>query len=231
MKYFLLVLTFLLMSCENNGTKVLTQEQKVITSSQEFAGKQIETPNVPRDGEMDKSLEVEETTSEGNCIAFDDFSGDSEYQWGVVNDWVMWGKSRGFLSYEDEKMIFSGTIVTRWWGFSSLRGRLGSGVLSDYSSVKLKAKSDGREYRITFRDDRWGNISHRTIIPFQDSGEFEDIEIAFTDLVPASFGRAVDVEPFKKESAREMGVILSDGVDWEFRLEIEEVRFCKQGVI
>lgn len=161
------------------------------------------------------------------CIVFDDFTDSPDFRWGIVNDGVMWGRSAGTGIIQDNTLVFSGTIVTRWGGFSSLRWNLESWILSGYNSVKLRAKSDGREYRITFRDSRWGNISHRAIIPFETVWEFEEIEIPFSNLVPAYFGRNVDTDRFDKDSAREIGVILSDGVDGDFRLEIDEVKFCR----
>jgi hypothetical protein len=45
---------------------------------------------------------------------------------------------------------------------------------------------------------------------FQTSEEFEEITIPFSDLQPAYFGRIVNSDPFDKESAREIGIILSD---------------------
>jgi len=168
---------------------------------------------------------IEEEIDE--CYLFEDFTDVEDYRWGIVNDGVMWGKSQGNLKIENGILRFSWAIVTRWGGFSSLRWNLNSWTLSEYNSVKLRAKSDGREYRITFRDSQWGNISHRAIIPFQTPWEFEEIIIPFSDLEPAYFGRIVKAEPFDKESAREIGIILSDWVDWDFKLVISEVRFCR----
>jgi len=145
-----------------------------------------------------KELRVEESPLFQSSKMLNCCFGTPNNRWGIVNDWVMWGKSRWTAEIVDDKLVFSGEIVTLWGGFSSLRGTLESGLLSEYSSVQLRAKSDGREYRITLRDNQWGNIS-----------------------------RSVKADPFNKESAREMGVILSDWVDGEFKLEIDEVRFCR----
>jgi len=175
---------------------------------------------------LDTSLTPETMKPQQSCILFDDFSDPSDTRWGVVNDWVMWGRSQGSTKLVDDTLVFAWTIVTRWGGFSSLRAGLESWILSKYNSVKLRAKSDGREYRITFRDAQWGNISHRAVLDFQSPWEFEELTINFSDLQPAYFGRSVKADPFEKESAREIGVILSDGVDWEFELVIDEVRFC-----
>lgn len=176
---------------------------------------------------IEEELLASETENEDKCYLFEDFIDVQEYRWGIINDGVMGGKSQGSASIIDNTLVFSWKIVTQWGGFSSLRWSLESGVLSDYSLVKFRAKSDGREYRVTFRDSRWGNISHRAIIPFQNPWEFEEVTIPFTDLEPAYFGRTVKADPFDKESAREIGIILSDGVDGGFELVIDEVRFCR----
>lgn len=167
------------------------------------------------------------SSQDDTCIMFEDFIQIVDYTWWIVNDGVMWGKSLWKADIVDDTLVFSWEIVTRWGWFSSLRGRLEIGDLSEYNSVKFRAQSDGREYRVTFRDNRWGNISHRAIIPFQTPWEIEEVTVSFTDLEPAYFGRRVDTDPFNKDAAREIGIILSDGVDWDFRLIIDEVRFCK----
>jgi hypothetical protein len=148
-------------------------------------------------------------------------------RWGIVNDGVMWGRSLWNGDIQNNVLVFSGTIVTRWGGFSSLRWFLESWILTEYSSVQLRAKSDGREYRVTFRDNNRRGISHRAIIDFKNPWEFEEIIINFEDLEPAYFGRIVNAAAINKETAREIGVILSDWVDGAFQLEIDEVKFCK----
>ncbi len=217
MKYIFLLLVLLLTSCAGDISSVKSEEifeQEIVVSSWAIIPEQI------------MNTDTENTPLSDDCLVFDNFSESSDYKWGIVNDGVMWGKSQWTSSIADEKLIFSWTIVTRWGGFSSLRAWLELWIITDYNSVKLRAKSDWREYRITLRDNQWGNISHRLIIPFVTPGEFEEISINFTDLEPAYFGRIVKADPFEKESARGIWVILSDWVDWEFSLEIDEVKFC-----
>jgi len=173
------------------------------------------------------TIEIKNPEPDDNCFLFDDFSDSPEFRWGIVNDGVMGGKSQGRANIVDNTLVFSGEIVTLGGGFSSLRWNLESWSLSEYSSVKIRAKSDWREYRITFRDSRWGRISHRAVLSFETPWEFEEITIPFTYLEPAYFGRIVKADPFEKESAREIGIILSDWVDGAFELVIDEVRFCR----
>ena len=230
MKYFLLVSSFFFLIACSQSAQVPVIEEDVEKSSKltlEEPEEWILAEESTQKRESSSESDLTEAIPKENCLVFEDFTEVSQYRWGIVNDWVMWGKSRGFLSYEDESMIFSGMIVTRWWGFSSLRGALSPWVLSDYSSVKLRAKSDGREYKMTFRDSNNQSISHQAVIPFQNPWEFEEVTILFDTLDPSYFGRPTKVAAFNKDLAQQIGVILSDGVDWEFRLEIEEVRFCK----
>lgn len=219
MKQILILSLLIFVSCTNNIAtveleEIPLQEVRSLTWTLEIQKEPMiaQENNIPPQDE---------------CILFDDFTNSPDFRWGIVNDGVMWGKSKWNLAIEDEKLIFSWTIVTRWGGFSSLRGWLKKWILSEYNSVKLRAKSDGREYRITFRDNNRRGISHRAVILFQTPWEFEEITINFDDLQPAYFGRIVNATSFNKQSAREIGVMLSDWVDGAFSLEIDEVRFCK----
>ena len=227
MKYFLLLLTIFLMSCANTNITSKSQVTEKQSPSEAITIEQIDTSNEEASIQVETQIAEEENVWNQNCVVFDDFSKVSDYSWGIVNDGVMWGKSQWFLNIENNTLVFSGTIVTRGWGFSSLRGWLNQWVLSEYNTIKLRAKSDNREYKVTFRDSNNPRISHQAVIPFQTPWEFEEVTIPFTALEPSYFGRTVNTDAFDKDTAQQMGVILSDWVDWEFRLEIEEVRFCR----
>jgi len=221
MKY-IIFLAFIVISAGCSNT-IFRDMPEAVNSQQEISN----TWNTLSGTTMNDEIQAIEET-EDEYYLFEDFTEVEEFKWGIVNDGVMWGKSQGRAEIVDDTLVFSGEIITRWGGFSSLRGRIDFWELSEYSSVKLRAKSDGREYRITFRDNQWGNISHRAVLDFKTPWEFEEITIPFSDLQPAYFGRNVKADPFEKESAREIGVILSDWVDWAFELVIDEVRFCKK---
>ncbi len=229
MKYLILISSFFLIACSDPDEAPVLEEHTEKSSNLALEESEEQTTAEESTQKLESSSEPDltEATPKENCLVFEDFSNNLDYRWGIVNDWVMWGKSQWFLSYENESMIFSGTIITRWWGFSSFRGGLSPWVLSDYNSVKLRAKSDGREYKMTFRDSNNLSVSHQAVIPLQNSWEFEEVEIPFLVLQPSYFGRSVNVAAFNKDLAQQIGIILSDWVDWEFQLEIEEVRFCR----
>lgn len=74
--------------------------------------------------------------------------------------------------------------------------------------------------------DRRG-ISHQSCIPFSAMGSWEDVTVNIEDLEPTFFGRRVSGRPLDILSAREIGIILSDGVDGAFSLEIDSIRLCQ----
>ena len=159
-----------------------------------------------------------------------DFDCDEANQrWLVVNDNVMGGRSHGGLSFDAGILIFKGEIDTHGGGFSSLRLPLEPEALSPYDRIELRARPDGRAYMVTFDDgpssgDR--RVSHRAPIEFPAPGEWQIISISFDKLSAAIFGRPIDDLPFQKNLANRMGLMISDGVDGPFRLEIDWIDLC-----
>ena len=154
-----------------------------------------------------------------------DFECDEANQrWLVVNDDVMGGRSHGGLSFDAGILIFEGEIDTDGGGFSSLRLPLEPLALSSYDRIELRARPDDRAYMVTFDDgpssgDR--RVSHRAPIDFPAPGEWQIISVSFDKLSPAILGRPIDDLPFQKDLANRMGLLISDGIDGPFRLEID----------
>lgn len=159
-----------------------------------------------------------------------DFDSDEANQrWSVVNDEVMGGRSLGRLSFEDRILIFEGVIDTDGGGFSSLRLPLEPGTLSPYDRIELRARPDDRSYMVLFDDDlASGNrrVSHRAPLEFPAPAEWQTISVSFDEMSPAIFGRPIEGLPFRKHLATRMGLLISDGVDGPFRLEVDWVDLC-----
>ena len=223
-KIYIIWILLLLMSCNTQESSVgLTSETQipqdtVISETEEDIIETIKTETM-------KNENKEETIQE--CLVFDDFTNTDKNNWIIVNDGVMWWKS--IWNYDIQENIFnlSGTINTNGGGFSSVRAWLAAWILSEYNSIKLTVKPDGRNYQITFRDNNRRWISHRAILPFSRTWDFEEIDIQINDLEPVFFGRRVDAAAFKKENAREIWFIISDGIDWGFSLKVDSISFCK----
>lgn len=156
-------------------------------------------------------------------------SGDSNKQWTVVNDNVMGGRSLGDLSFDDGILIFEGEINTDGGGFASLRLPLEPNALEGRDRIEFRARPDDRSYVVTFDDNlnsRDRRVSHRAPIEFGRTGEWQTVSVSFDALFPALFGQPIDDLPFRKDLATRMGLMISDGVDGPFRLEVDWIDFC-----
>ena len=149
--------------------------------------------------------------------------------WKAVNDGVMGGRSSGAPSFENGYMVFEGNINTNGGGFSSIRTKMKPESLSNSSSLVLKVKSDGRAYKVTFRTNayyRFRPISFQALIPQTKIGEWESVNVPFERLDASIFGRSVYGAKFDKSEVTELGIILADGEDGPFRLEVKEIQGC-----
>ena len=160
------------------------------------------------------------------CLVFDDFTGNQTVGWQRVNDSVMGGRSLGNLDFQDQTMILSGSVNLNGGGFTSVRAPLPTGSLSPFDSVVITAKTDGRGYQLTFRDNNFGRLSHRLGLDLSSSPEWQTVTIKLADLEPAFFGQAVQAKGFDKNQAGEIGIILNDGQGGDYRLEVKEIKFC-----
>ena len=162
------------------------------------------------------------------CLVYESFEDANAPKWYVVNDNVMGGRSLGSFKIEKGILTLFGSTNTNGGGFASIRSPLPENILNEYDSVKLRILADNRSYDLTFRDNNRRGISQRQTIVIEQSNDWQTVEINFEDLQPAFFGRTVSAGPFNKSQAQEIGIIINDGLDGEFQLQIDEVEFCKK---
>lgn len=158
-----------------------------------------------------------------------DFKTSSKPNWRPVNDGVMGGLSSGGPKFENDHMIFSGIINTNGGGFSSVRAPVQQGDLKTAGGLRLKVKSDGRAYKITFRTDArygWRQISFQAPLPVTLNGEWAEVSVSFDDLRASVFGRPIRGAEFNKNKVEEIGIILADGRDGPFSLTVDWIKGC-----
>lgn len=149
--------------------------------------------------------------------------------WRAVNDGVMGGLSSGSPYFQDGIMIFRGVINTNGGGFSSVRSPVEEGALKEADGVKVRLRSDGRAYKLTFRSDavwRGRRISFQAPLPTTTAGEWAEVVVPFSALRGSLFGRPVSGAKFNKEAVTELGFILADGQDGPFRLDVDWIASC-----
>lgn len=175
---------------------------------------------------------VPPTTSEpaSQCSVITNFElSGSNAGWVVVNDNVMGGRSLGDRTFVGTTMVFAGSINTNGGGFSSLRLDVDAELLAGTDRLEFRVRSDGRRYLATLDDDLDGRdrrLSFRAPIVSERPGEWETITVLFADLQPAIFGQRVTAAPFRPDLASRIGIILADGVDGDFVLEVDSITAC-----
>lgn len=166
-----------------------------------------------------------------DCNMYVNFeSSQTTRQWRAVNDGVMGGLSSGGPRFENGHMVFEGVINTNGGGFSSVRTPLDLGELAEARGLKLRVKSDGRDYKVTLRTDvayRGRLVSFQVPIPQSQKGKWTEVNVSFDKLSASIFGRPVIGAAFNPARVRELGIILADGQDGPFRLDVKWIKRCQ----
>ena len=149
-------------------------------------------------------------------------------RWGIVNDGVMGGRSSSTTDVTDSVLRVMGEIVTDGGGFSSVRLRLDEPP-GEVTTLRLRIRTDGRAYELTAADAAPGRdrrVLFLSPIPAVGAGDWEEVSVDLGQLEASIFGRTVTVEPFDPTSAIEVGMILADGQDGRFEVELDWIDAC-----
>jgi NADH dehydrogenase [ubiquinone] 1 alpha subcomplex assembly factor 1 len=146
--------------------------------------------------------------------------------WSVTNDYVMGGISQGDWYQEDDYVVFEGDVsLENNGGFSSARVWFRSVNLSAYDGVALQVRGDGQTYGFGFRDmtSRYDYRVKFETTPSEED-DWETIYIPFDEAVATWFGRVfASAGQVNTEQMRGMNLIISDGQEGPFRLEIQSI--------
>ena len=156
------------------------------------------------------------------------FDGADEARWGIVNDGVMGGLSRGFGEIEDGHVRFWGELVTRGGGFTSMRTRARLN-LAGYDGLELRVRGNGRTFEVELSDGtryRGRNVSRRAA--FATSDEWTTVRVPFSSFRSSIFGQPVNAGPLDPSTIRAVGLYILDGKDGAFELEVDEIRVYRE---
>mmetsp|Transcript_10612 Transcript_10612/g.21368 ORF Transcript_10612/g.21368 Transcript_10612/m.21368 type:complete len:561 (-) Transcript_10612:126-1808(-) len=136
--------------------------------------------------------------------------------WGTVDDVVMGGVSEGSLSVVDSDLgkvaRFTGIIRTEnRGGFSSVRTRPfdSPADLSSFDGFQFSVLGDGKRYKFICRcDSKWDGVSFSQSFDTV-SGQWVDISIPFSELVPNKRARRTSAVSFEPSLVQSFQVMLS----------------------
>jgi hypothetical protein len=151
----------------------------------------------------------------------------SDLGWRTVNDGVMGGRSAGGFQPEGGSLLFRGATNTDGGGFSSIRSDRRRFELGGYDGIRLQVRGDGRRY--TFRLTTWrarrGGYEPAYWADFETrDGEWETIDVPFSRFRPHWRGRWLDGPALDPAAVDGLGLMIYDGQDGPFRLEVDWIR-------
>lgn len=143
--------------------------------------------------------------------------------WTVVDDVVMGGRSSGsmFIS-EAGHAVFTGRIsLENNGGFSSVRKRMTKASVQGATHFVIRLKGDGKPYQFRIKSSRmdW----HSYVFNFDTSGEWQTIEIPMTEMYPTFRGQKLDKNNFSGTEVSEIGFLIGNKKNENFRLEIDYI--------
>ena len=145
----------------------------------------------------------------------------NEPRWQIVNDTVMGGRSNSAFEIADEMLTFTGRLNTNGGGFASIRSERLAQDLTHYQSVRLKVLGDGRTYRFRmFVDNDRASYQHsfNTV-----AGEWLVVTLPIAEFKASWRGRRMQRPPLQAKDVVGLGIILADGIDGPFKLQVSWV--------
>ncbi len=145
------------------------------------------------------------------------------YNWRVVNDVVMGGKSTSAIEIDSNgNAVFSGEVsLENNGGFSLLRHRFDKIEVSNFKKIKIRLKGDGKKYQFRVKSSRFHQYSY--VRYFQTSGDWQTIVIEFSNLEPAFRGRKLTALDFPGSELEEIGFLIGNKLDESFKLIVDSI--------
>jgi hypothetical protein len=157
---------------------------------------------------------------------------DVENPWQTVNDGVMGGLSSGGSILSNGVLLFKGSTNTNGGGFSSIRMQVPRGAVAGADHLKVRMKRDTRNYAMTLRTNvrSFGRrIAFRTELTGAPEGEWGEGILEFDKLKASIWGRRIPDAVFDPAEVVEIGVIIYDGEDGPFEMQLERIEACFDG--
>ncbi|MEO0450927.1 MAG: CIA30 family protein [Pseudomonadota bacterium] len=158
---------------------------------------------------------------------------ETQNPWQTVNDGVMGGLSSGGSVLEAGSLTFKGVTNTNGGGFSSIRLSVPRGAIAGANYLKVHMKTDARAYSMTLRTNARSfgrRIAFRGPILGAPESAWGDGIISFETLKASIWGRAVPDAVFDPSKTVEIGLIIYDGKDGPFEMQLKRIEACKAGM-
>jgi hypothetical protein len=163
-----------------------------------------------------------QTSIQDKMTIFDFSQETSSNGWYVVNDGVMGGLSKGQFSREKDWAVFKGDVSTdNNGGFTMIQNRFKTIKTEKFTSFVIKLKGDGKDYQFRVKSDSNQQFSY--VYQFSTTGEWQEISIPFSSLVPRFRGRSLDMPNFDGSKIEEIAFLIGNKNDEAFELTLDNI--------
>lgn len=142
--------------------------------------------------------------------------------WGAVDDVVMGGRSSSRIEPCPDGAAFVGVVsLENGGGFASVRTRPGRWDAAGASALLLRARSDGKQYKLTVRTDAGLDGVQYQAAFTTPWGEWRDVRLTLAGFAASFRGRGVPgAPPLDPARIRAFGLMISAQQAGPFRLEV-----------
>lgn len=144
--------------------------------------------------------------------------------WKIVDDGVMGGISKSVITLDkDGNGIFEGHVsLENNGGFSSVRHQFKTVDVSNSKRFTIRVQGDGKSYQFRVKSQLNNYYSYK--FDFSTNKDWEIIEIPFDELIPTFRGRTLDIPSFPNKVLEEVGFLVSNKKEEDFKLKIDFVK-------
>lgn len=165
------------------------------------------------------------TNSNPMTIDFGENTGGQD--WNIINDGVMGGLSKGYVSYTDNTLLFNGSVsLENNGGFTSYKSPFSKVDLSSYETIEIRMRSTGQQIALTLETNRiWCRPYYKMDIPATD--EWQVITMDLNDFDRYVIGRNTGEKLTKEALANilRIGFTTNSKKASSFEMEVDYITF------
>ncbi len=147
-----------------------------------------------------------------------------ETTWYLRNDAVMGGISRSQIAFRNGLLEFTGRVrLENGGGFSGIRSVAGRYDLSNFSSLVLRVRGDGKRYGLQLGMDSNSRITYRmqfnTVV-----GKWIEVRLPFNTFRAMRSGEFIRADPLDTSRIAFFGLTFGNGRAERFKLELDWIK-------
>ncbi|GGG47964.1 NADH:ubiquinone oxidoreductase [Bizionia arctica] len=106
-------------------------------------------------------------------------------------------------------------------GFASVKYQIGAIEVDEFQKIQVKIKGDTLKYQLRLKTNK--SERHSYVSYFETNGEWQTLELPLHEFYPTYRGRALELPKYPGKFLEELGFLIANKKDQNFKLEIEQI--------